>query len=65
VSDNSARTGLTSRKERIKGMANYKREPWPVFSPSNVRDVYKKLSEVIGVRFKRLFTSKHTGIDLG
>jgi len=35
ISDNSARAGLTSRKERIKGETNRQREIWLVFSPAN------------------------------
>ncbi len=37
VSDNSARAGLTSQAERIKGWANMRRELWLVFSPANIK----------------------------
>jgi hypothetical protein len=46
VSDNSAKAALTSRKERIKGLANMRREPWLVFSPANRQAVMKKAREV-------------------
>jgi len=39
VTDKTARAGLTSRKERIKGWANAEREPWLLFSPANRRAV--------------------------
>jgi len=35
VSERAAKAALTSRKERIKGLANMRREPWLVFSPRN------------------------------
>ncbi len=65
VSENSARAGLTSRKERVKGLANMKREPWCVFSPANKKDVIRKFQEIVGARAKRLIVSRSTGIDLG
>lgn len=65
VSDNSARAGLTSRKERIKGLANMKREPWLVFSPKNKAAVVEKFRTVLNERIKRMVISKNTGIDVG
>lgn len=35
VSENRAKAGLSTRKDRIKAWANQKREPWLVFSPKN------------------------------
>jgi hypothetical protein len=35
VSERAAKAALTSRKERVKGLANMRREPWLVFSPRN------------------------------
>lgn len=35
VSENRARAGLTARRERLKALANTRREPWLVFSPRN------------------------------
>ncbi len=65
VSDNSARAALTSRKERIKGAANTKREPWLVFSPENRKVVLEKFKGVLQERIKRLVISQKTGVDFG
>lgn len=65
VSDNQAKAALTSRKERIKGLANAKREPWLVFSPANKRVVIDKFKQVLQERARRLILSKNTGLDLG
>ncbi|MCS7023889.1 MAG: hypothetical protein NZV14_03755 [Bryobacteraceae bacterium] len=35
VNDPAAKAALSSRRERIKGLANQRREPWLVFSPRN------------------------------
>jgi len=35
VSENRARAGLSTRKDRIKAWVNQKIEPWVVFSPKN------------------------------
>jgi hypothetical protein len=57
VTDNAAYAALTSRKERIKGLANTKLEPWLVFSPANRRaiiDVAKRVfSEAVARMVKR------------
>lgn len=65
VSDNVAKASLTSRKERIKGAANAKREPWLVFSPTNRQAVIEKFRQVLVERMKRMILSKKTGLDLG
>jgi hypothetical protein len=65
VSDNMAKASLTSRKERIKGFANMKREPWLVFSPTNKRVVMDRFAQVLRERMKRMILSKKTGLDLG
>ncbi len=49
VSDKMAKAALTSRKERVKGQANTKIEPWCLFSPANRKVVFAK-AEII---FKR------------
>jgi hypothetical protein len=54
VRDNSARAGLTSRKERTKGLANQRIEPWLVFSPANRRAVFEKARLVFLEAKKRL-----------
>lgn len=46
VSDNSARAALTSRKERIKGLANDRIEPWLVFSAKNRQAVMEAARQV-------------------
>ena len=65
VSDNSARAGLTSKKQRDKGWANMKIEPWLVFSPKNKQAVIEKFQLVLKERIKRMVISKNTGIDVG
>lgn len=58
VSDKQAKAALTSRKERIKGLANAKREPWLVFSPINRRAVMQKAGQVLAEAKKRLVVAK-------
>jgi hypothetical protein len=57
VSENSARAGLTSRKERIKGLANAKREVWCVYSPANKQIVIQRAVEVLAEAAKRMVTT--------
>ena len=47
VSNNAARATLTSPRQRLKALANQRRELWLGFSPKNIRD--------IAVAFRRLF----------
>ena len=61
VSDNSSKAALTSRKERIKGLANTRVEPWVVFSPKNKIAVMEKAKQVFLEAKKRLIISKTTG----
>ena len=61
VSDNTAKAALTSRKERVKGLANAKIEPWVVFSPKNKIAVMEKAKKVFLEAKKRLIISKTTG----
>ena len=61
VSDNSSKAALTSRKERIKGLANTRIEPWVVFSPKNKLAVMEKAKQVFLQAKKRLIISKATG----
>ncbi len=46
VSENFARAGLTSDKQRVKGWSNMKKEIWLVFSPANVAAATRKAREV-------------------
>ena len=61
VSENSSKAALTSRKERVKGFANAKIEPWLVFSPKNKIAVMEKAKQVFLEAKKRLIISKTTG----
>ena len=61
VSENSSKAALTSRKERIKGLANTRVEPWVVFSPKNKIAVMEKAKQVFLEAKKRLIISKTTG----
>ncbi len=58
VTDNSARAGLTSQKERVKGWANMKREIWLTFSPLNRRAVMAKAAEIFARVKDNLVISK-------
>ncbi len=57
VSENSARAGLTSEKQRVKGRANMKKEPWLVFSPANVASTARKAREVFDRMVKGMVKS--------
>jgi hypothetical protein len=54
VSDRTAKATLTSRKERVKGLANAKREPWLVFSPINRQAVLQKAREIFLAAKRRM-----------
>ncbi len=54
VSENSAKAALTAQKQRIKGWANMKKEPWLVFSPVNEQDVMKRFRQVVRERSQKL-----------
>jgi hypothetical protein len=53
VSEKSAKASLTSRKERIKGWANQKLQPWLVFSPRNRQAVMEAARRVFREGLKR------------
>ena len=61
VSEKSSKAALTSRKERIKGLANTRIEPWLVFSPENRQAVIEKAKQVFVAAKKRLIISRSTG----
>lgn len=76
VNGNRWRTVAVKKKGRLTGAmrnltnkdvawSNQQREPWMVFSPSNVRAIMAKAQEILGHRLKRLAVSKSTGINLG
>jgi len=47
VSENRARAGLSTRKDRIKAWVNQKIEPWVVFSPKNKLAVVEAMRRVL------------------
>ena len=61
VSENSSKAALTSGKERIKGLANARSEPWLVFSPKNKLAVMEKAKQVFLEVKNRLIVSRSTG----
>lgn len=61
VSENSSKAALTSRKQRLKGWANTKIEPWLVFSLKNKLAVMEKAKKVFLAAKKRLIISRSTG----
>jgi hypothetical protein len=65
VSETSAKAALTSRKQKVKGWANTKREPWLLFSPANRKAVMGRAQRIVQDRLKRLAVSRRTGIDIG
>ncbi len=65
VTDTSAKAALTSRKQKVKGQANTKRQPWLVFSPANAKAVHDKALRIVQDRLKRLAVTRKTGIDIG
>jgi hypothetical protein len=65
VSDNMAKASLTSRKERIKALANSLRQQWLAWSPANKQIVVARMRRVLSDRMKRMIISKNTGLDIG
>ena len=61
VNENSAKAGLTSRKERIKGWANQKIEPWVVLSLKNQAAVKEAARRVLAEAKKRLIVERWLG----
>ena len=59
VSENRARAGLSTRKDRIKAWANQKREQWLVFSPKNKAAVVEATRRVFEEMKKRVLL-EHT-----
>ena len=61
VTENSAKASLTSRKERIKGWANQKIEPWVVLSPKNQAAVREAARRVMAEAKDRLLVERWLG----
>ncbi len=61
VSEKTAKAGLTSRKDRIKGWANQKIQEWLVFSPKNKAAVVEATRRVFEEMKKRLLIERSLG----
>jgi len=61
VSEKTAKAGLTSRKDRIKGWANQKIQEWLVFSPKNKAAVVEATRRVFEEMKKRLLIERNLG----
>jgi hypothetical protein len=61
MSENRAKAGLSTRKDRIKAWANQKIEPWLVFSPKNKSAVVEAARRVFQEATKRLLLQRSLG----
>jgi len=61
VSENRARAGLSTRKDRIKAWVNQKIEPWIVFSPKNKAAVVEAARRVLNELKPRLLIERALG----
>ncbi len=61
VSENRARAGLSTRKDRIKAWVNQKIEPWMVFSPKNTAAVVEAARRVLNEMKDRLLIERALG----
>ncbi len=61
VSENTARAGLSTRKDRIKAWVNQKTEPWLVFSPKNRAAVVEATRRVMNEIAPRLTVERFLG----
>jgi hypothetical protein len=61
VSENRAKAGLSTRKDRIKAWANQKIEPWLVFSPKTKAAVVEAARRVFDEVKKRLMVERGLG----
>lgn len=61
VSENRAKAGLSTRKDRIKAWANQKIEPWLVFSSKNKSAVVEAARRVFREATKRLLLQRSLG----
>ena len=61
VSENKARAGYSTRKDRIKAWVNQRIEPWLVFSPKNEASVLEASRRVFQEMIPRLVLEKFLG----
>jgi hypothetical protein len=61
VSENRAKAGVSTRKDRIKAWANQKREAWMVFSPKNKAAVVGAARKMIEEMKPRLLVERALG----
>jgi len=61
VSENRARSGLSTRKDRIKAWVNQKIEPWVVFSPKNRAAVREATRRMLAEMTPRLVVERFLG----
>jgi len=61
VSERAAKAALTSRKERIKGLVNMRREPWLVFSPANRAAAIEAARRILCEMTPRLIVERFLG----
>ena len=61
VSENRARAGLSTRKDRIKAWVNQKIEPWVVFSPKNKAAVLEAARRVLNEMKSTLLLERALG----
>ena len=61
VSENRARAGLSTRKDRIKAWANQRSDPWMVFSPGNRAAVMEAARRVMKESVPRLAIERALG----
>jgi hypothetical protein len=61
VSERAAKAALTSRKERMKGLANMRHEAWLVFSPRNRAAVLEAARRILREITPRLIVERFLG----
>ena len=61
VSENRAKAGLSTRKDRLKAWANQKIQPWLVFSPKNKAAVTEAARRIFEEMKKRLALQRSLG----
>ncbi len=61
VSENRAKAGLSTRKDRIKAWANQKIQGWLVFSPENKAAVVEATRRVLEEMKKRILLERNLG----
>src|ERR1022692_399960 len=61
VSENKARSGYSTRKDRIKAWVNQRIEPWLLFSPKNEASVLEASRRVFQEMIPRLVLEKFLG----